>query len=104
MVCDYFSNDPPHDDLSVFSYNATDRSYTHVEVGKDSEPRSDKVTQSGTTWTALSEFPYKGKTMLDRVVFSFASPEKQTTKVEFSPDGGRTWTTVIETTGVKSAP
>ena len=45
MVCDYFSDDPPHDNLSIFSYSPAAKAYTHVGVYKDAKRSWEKVTR-----------------------------------------------------------
>jgi hypothetical protein len=101
MTCDYISTDPPHNDLSVFSYSSVAKSYTHVEITKDAKPSWEKVTQSGNTWITSSEVPYKGKTIALRDAFVFLSSVKQTTTVQVSADMGQSWITLIEVTAVK---
>jgi hypothetical protein len=63
MLCDYSSTDPPHNDLSVFSYSPDAKAYTHVEITIDSKPSWETVTQNGNTWVTPSERSYKGKTI-----------------------------------------
>jgi hypothetical protein len=101
MVCDYISNDPPHNDLSVFSYSSVAKAYTHVEITQDAKPSWAKVTQSGNTWITSSELPSKGKTLVLRDVFVFLSPIKQTTTVQVSADRGQSWITLIKITAAK---
>ena len=101
MVCNYFSANPPHDELSVLSYSPAAMSYTQVEIKKDEQPSWQKVTQSGNTWTMSREVQDSGKTLLLRTVFAFLAPDKQTTTVQVSADKGQSWTKMIETTGVR---
>lgn len=101
MVCDYSSNDPPHNHLSVITYDSAANTYMEVLVRQDSKPSWAKMTQRGDTWTMSSEVPYKGKTLISRNVFVFTSPNKHITRVQISANNGRTWTTMIETTAVK---
>jgi hypothetical protein len=101
IICDYFSNDPPHDDLSVFSYSPTAKAYTHYTVHQESPPTAEKVTQSGNTWTTLREVPHNGRTLLVRTIFAFLTSDKHTTTVQVSADHARTWTTIIQTTNTK---
>jgi hypothetical protein len=103
MICDYVSNDPPHDNLSVFSYSPVAKAYTHVEITKNAKPSWEKVTQNGNTWITSSELPYKGKTIALRDVFVFLSPDKQTTTVQASADMGQRWITLIKILAVKVA-
>lgn len=101
MVCDYSSNDPPHNHLSVITYDAVAKTYALVLVIQDSKASWNRLTQSGNTWTTSSRISYKGKPLMSRDVFVFISPNKHITKVQISADAGRSWTTMIETTAVK---
>lgn len=103
MICDYFSNDPPHNNLAVFSYSPAEKAYMHAVITKDSKPSWEKVALSGNTWITSSERPYKGKTLRFRDVFVFLSPDKQTTTVQASADMGQKWVTLIEVSAVKVA-
>ncbi len=103
MVCDYFSTDPPHDTLSILSYDPAAKTYAHVSVDKDSQPSRETVTQSGDTWIASSEIHDAGKLLVQRTIFVFLSPEKQETTVEISADDGRAWTKMIQVTAVRVA-
>jgi hypothetical protein len=103
MVCDYFSTDPPHDTLSILSYDPATKTYTHVSVDKNSEPSRDTVTRSGDTWTASSEIHDAGKMLVQRTIFVFLSPDKQETTVEISANNGRSWTKMIQVTAVRVA-
>lgn len=103
MVCDYFSDDPPHDNLSIFSYSPAAKAYTHVGVFKDSKPHWEKVTLSGNTWITPTETTYRGKMLGYRTVMVFLSADKQLTMVQASADRGRTWLTLIKITAEKVA-
>jgi hypothetical protein len=104
LTCDYFSQDPPHDDLSVMTYSRTAKAYTLVVVHQDRPPTSEKnVTQNGNTWISSRDVSYQGKTLVIRTIFVFLTPDKQTTTVQVSADKGQTWTTMIAVTSVKAA-
>jgi len=103
VVCDYFSDNPPHDDLSVVSYSPSASAYTLVQIHKDAPPSSEKVTQSGSTWITSRNVLDKGKALVLRTTFVFLTPDKQTTTVQVSADEGQTWTTIIQITAVKAA-
>jgi hypothetical protein len=104
LTCDYFSQDPPHDDLSVMSYSRSAKAYTLVVVHQDRPPTPEKhVTQNGNTWISSRDVPYQGKTLVIRTIFVFLTPDKQTTTVQVSADKGRTWSTMIAVTALKAA-
>lgn len=102
MICDYFSDNPPHDDLSIISYDATSKTYKRVGVHLNRSTQNETFTQSGDTWTTQSSTQDKGKSLLLRTVFVFVTPTKQTTSVQVSADNGSSWTTMIDVTAVKS--
>jgi hypothetical protein len=103
VICDYFSDNPPHDDLSVISYNPSAKAYTLAQIHKDRPPSSEKVTQNGNTWITSRSVPGQGKTLVLRTTFVFLAPDKQTTTVQISADKGQTWTTIIRVTAEKAA-
>jgi hypothetical protein len=103
VICDYFSDNPPHDDLSVISYSPSAKAYTLTQIHKDAPPSSENVTQNGNTWITSRNVPDKGKTLVVRTTFVFLTPDKQTTTVQASGDKGQTWTTIIQVTAVKTA-
>ena len=103
MVCDYFSNDPPHDNLTALSYSPAAKSYTLVEIEKDAQAPRETITQSGNTWITSRAVPGNGKKLILRTVFVFLTPDKQTNTVQVSADKGQTWTKMIETTAVRVA-
>ncbi len=101
VICDYFSDNPAHDDLSVMSYNPSAKAYTLALIHRDSQPSSEKVTQNGNTWISSRTVADDGKTILFRTTFVFLTPEKQTTMVQASADKGRAWSTIIQVTALK---
>jgi hypothetical protein len=102
LTCDYFSDNPPHDDLAVIGYNPTVKAYTIAVVHHDRPPTSEKLIQNGNTWISSRDVPYKGKTLVLRTTFVFLTADKQTTTVQISADKGQTWITMIAVTAVKA--
>jgi hypothetical protein len=102
VVCEYFSNNPPHDDLSVLSYMPATKTYTHVNIHQDRPSSSETMTHDGNTWITSRATSYQGKPLLIRTTFAFLTAEKQTTTVQASSDNGQTWATMIEVTAVKA--
>lgn len=102
MICDYFSDDPPHDDLSIISYSAASKAYERVGIHLNRDPIHETFTQSGEKWTTQSSTQFKGKAILIRTVCDFVTPTKQTTTVAVSADNGQSWTTMIAVTAVKN--
>jgi hypothetical protein len=102
VICDYFSDNPPHDDLSVISYSPSAKAYMLAQIHKDTPPSSEKVIQDGNTWITSRNVSDKGKTLVLRTTFVFLEPDKQTTTVQVSGNKGQTWTTIIQVTAVKA--
>ncbi|MFZ0032416.1 MAG: hypothetical protein WAK84_11155 [Candidatus Cybelea sp.] len=103
VICDYFSDNPPHDDLAVISYSPSAKAYRLVQIHKDRPSSSETLTQRGNTWITSSDVPDKGKALVLRTTFVFVTPDKQMTTVQVSADKGQTWTTTIRVTAVKAA-
>jgi hypothetical protein len=104
VICEYFSDNPPHDDLSVMSYSPSTKGYTVTLIHKDRPNSTEEATQNGNTWITTRNAPDgKGNTLEIRTTFVFLAPQKQTTLVEVSGDGGKTWTKMIAVTAVKAA-
>jgi hypothetical protein len=109
MMCDYRNSNPsagtPVNDLGIFSYSSAKKSYTRVGVFNDDKPVWEPMTVEGNTWTTSMEFPYKGKTIVYRNVYTFSPDDRRTMDtVQISADRGQTWTTVSRFTGVKLGP
>ncbi len=103
VICDYFSDNPPHDDLSVMSYSPSAKAYRLAQIHKDRPSSVEKLTQNGNAWVTLRDVPENGKTLVFRTTFVFLALDKQTTMVQVSADRGRTWITIIQVTAVRAA-
>lgn len=104
MVCGIMSTSNPPDPnaLSVFSYNRTAGTYTHVVSSDDSKPLWETVTVRGDTWLAQAQIPNGGKTILLRDLYTFLSPDRMTERVTLSVDQGRHWIVRWQSTEVKA--
>jgi hypothetical protein len=103
VTCEYFSDNPPHDDLSVMSYSPSAKAYKLVDVHKDRPPSYQNMTRNGDTWITSNDVTDKGKRLVLRATFVFLTPDEQSTMVQVSADRGQTWTTIIAVTAVKAA-
>ncbi|HEX8806546.1 MAG TPA: hypothetical protein VF741_06335, partial [Candidatus Aquilonibacter sp.] len=61
MICDYFSDDPPHEDLSIITYSPRAKAYKRIGVGKNSDPVREAFAINGDTWTTQSTTQDSGK-------------------------------------------
>lgn len=109
MVCEYLSEkvDPnegrPLDHLSIFAYDARTKAYKHLGISKDYKTLEETpISIDGNLW----HYDYQlasasGKRIDLRDSYEFETPEKRITRIEFSLDGGHTWTLMSEAVGTK---
>ncbi|MGH8201154.1 MAG: hypothetical protein ACREVO_12475 [Steroidobacteraceae bacterium] len=109
MVCEFLSEkaDPNEgrisDHLSIFAYNSKAKAYTHLGVSKDYKTLEETpISIHGNLW----HYNYQvagasGKKVDLRDSYEFVTPEKRITRIEFSLDGGRSWTLMTESVGTK---
>lgn len=109
MICDYLNRSPgngvPANDLAVFSYSSAARTYARLGIFKDAKPFAENVTIRGNTWVTSADIPYKGGTLIYRVVDVFSQDEQTAhATTEISADKGKTWTTISRFTVAKVGP
>jgi hypothetical protein len=109
MVCEFLSEkvDPNEgqrsDHLSIFAYDAKGKAYKHLGISKDYKTLEETpISIDRNLW----HYNYQvssasGKKVDLRDSYEFVTPEKRITRVEFSLDGGRTWTLMTESVGTK---
>lgn len=103
VICDYFSDNPPHDDLAVIAYSPSAKAYHLVQIHKDRPSSSETLTNNGNIWVTLRDSSDEGKALVVRTTFVFVTRDKQTTTVQISADKGQTWTTTVRVTAVKAS-
>jgi len=109
MVCEYLSekSDPAEKDrsdhLTIFTYNRADQSYKHLGISKDYKTLEEpKVLIEGNLWRYEYQVSDdKGKQFDLRDSYEFVTPEKRITRIEISADGGKHWTLISESVGIK---
>jgi hypothetical protein len=109
MICDYLNSSPgngvPSNDLAVFSYNASARTYGRLGIFKDRRSFAEHVTINGNTWTTSGNTPYKGSTLIMHTVHAFSQNGKHANAItKVSVDNGKTWTTISRFTAAKVGP
>jgi len=109
MVCEYLSEkaDPKEkehsDHLTVFTYNSVDKSYKHLGISKDYKTLEEpKVAIEGNLWRYQYQVSdAKGNKFDLQDSYEFVTPDKRITRIEISADGGKHWTLMSESVGVK---
>ncbi len=109
MVCEYLGEkvDPNEgkllDHLSIFAYDSKGKTYKHLGISKDYKTLEETpISIDGNLWHYNYQLSSAtGKKIDLRDSYEFVTPEKRITRIEFSLDGGRTWTLMSEAVGTK---
>ena len=108
MVCEYLSEkvDPaegrPSDHLTIFTYDDKGKAYKHLGISKDYKTLEEATTIEGNLWHYTYQLPGdKGEKLDLRDSYEFVTPEKRITRIEISADGGKHWTLLSESVGIK---
>lgn len=109
MVCEFLSEkaDPNEgkisDHLSIFAYDSRRNAYKHLGISKDYKTLEETpISIDGNLWHYNYQVPDgSGKKVDLRDSYEFVTPRKRITRIEFSLDGGRTWTLMTESVGTK---
>lgn len=93
--------------LVVDTFNARDKAFWHYEIFEDGDapekPFASKMQIDGLTRTEEWMENRHGKTIHQRIVYTFASDKKVAVSFEQSEDG-KAWKTTATGTGEKTAP
>lgn len=111
MVCEYLSEkvDPKEsqrsDHLSIFAYDLEGKAYKHLGISKGYKTLEETpISIEGKLWHYNYELTGAGGKKVDlRDSYEFVTPEKRITRIEFSLDGGRTWSLMSESVGTKTS-
>ena len=90
----------PTKSMGILSFDSSKSVYTYYGVENMSPPGGAEGTVDGDTWTWHWDANVDGKAMKGRFTLKMPSPTSQTTKAEYSVDGGP-WTTMMEAKGTK---
>jgi hypothetical protein len=109
MVCDYHNSNPgngvPANDLAVFSFSSSARTYARVGIFKDAKPFEERVTIDGNAWITQADISHKGSMLVYRDVHTFSQDsERADSIIEISADKGRTWTVISRFISAKNDP
>jgi hypothetical protein len=109
MVCEFLGEKPDpnegkiSDHLSIFTYDSGHDAYKHLGISKDYKTLEETpISIDGNLW----HYNYQvagadGKKVDLRDSYEFVTPQKRITRIEFSLDGGHTWTLMTESVGTK---
>ena len=109
MVCEYLSEKADagekerSDHLTIFTYNSANKAYKHLGISKDYKTLEEpNVVIEGNLWHYQYQISDdKGNQLELRDSYEFVSPEKRITRIEISSDGGKHWTLMSESVGIK---
>jgi hypothetical protein len=98
VICDHLFSGPrgKSNDLTVYTYNTTDKSYKFCSVDQSGAPRSTPLTISGDIWTYDSEMEKDGKKILIKTINDFSKSGIVTWNTKYSDDAGERWTLMNE--------
>ncbi len=86
---------------AVLGYDLETKMYTYNAFDSWGEQITAKGTVNGDTWTWTSETMMQGTSMETRLTEKEVSETQYTLKYESSTDGGKTWTSDLESTFTK---
>src|SRR5260370_2854332 len=96
--------DGEHRQLTVYSHNRKDGTYSYVTVSDPgAKPTSGTVAIHGNIWTYSSSFENNGTTVQIRTTNDFTDPKTEVFSVESSRDGGVTSVTFLSSAAHKTA-
>jgi hypothetical protein len=98
MICDHLFSGPcgKSDDITIYTYNATDKSYKFYNVDQSGTPQNTPMTIAGDIWTYDSETEKDGKKILIKTINDFSKPGVVTWNTKYSDDAGAHWTLMID--------
>jgi hypothetical protein len=88
--------------LGIFGYDREKKVYTYDEFNSAGEAIHATGAFDGKVWSWNSDSTVGGQPMKARYVLTETSPTSYTFKLDFSQDGGKSWTPVMEGSGAKA--
>lgn len=89
--------------MAVLGYDPETKMYTYNAFDSWGEQITAKGTVNGDTWTWTSETMMQGTSMETRLTEKEVSKTQYTLKYESSTDGGKTWSSELESTFTRAA-
>jgi hypothetical protein len=99
MICDHVFKGPSgtSNDLTVYTYNLTDKSYKFYGLDRSGAPSTTPLTIAGNIWSYDRDEQEKdGKTIHIKTINDFSKPGMVTWNTKFTADGGAHWTLMNE--------
>jgi hypothetical protein len=98
MICDHLITGPSgkRNDLSIYTYNETDKSYKFCGFDRTGVPRATPLSIEGPVWSYDSDEEEKGKKIHIKTINDFSKPGIVTWNTKFTDDGGAHWTLMNE--------
>jgi hypothetical protein len=98
MICDHLFSGPrgKSDDITIYTYNAADKSYKFYNVDQSGTPRNTPMAIEGDVWTYSSEMEKVGKKILIKTINDFSKPGVVAWNTKYSDDAGAHWTLMNE--------
>jgi Protein of unknown function (DUF1579) len=89
------------EEMAFLGYDQKHKVYTYDAFASSGEHEHSTGTVSGKTWTWTADSEMGGKMIKGRYIIEEVSPTSYTYHLDTSPDGGKTWTTMMEGKGTK---
>lgn len=98
MICDHLVSGPSgkHNDLSIYTYDPTDKSYKFCGYDRSGVPRTTPLTIEGNVWRYDTDEEGNSKKIHVRTINDFSKPGVVTWNTKFTVDGGAHWTLMNE--------
>jgi hypothetical protein len=98
IICDHLFSGPrgKSDDITIYTYNAADKSYKFYDVDQSGTPRNTPMSIEGDIWTYSSEMEKDGKKIQIKTINDFSKPGVVTWNTKYSDDAGAHWTLMNE--------
>jgi hypothetical protein len=103
LVCDIEGTGPwgPMKSHSILTWDRAKKTYQYFAVNNMPDAETATGIYDGKTWTWSGTVDMEGKTLHSRYVMTETSPTTDAMRWEISTDGGRSWTTAMESTATK---
>jgi hypothetical protein len=104
MICDHLFTGPSgtRNDLSIYTYNESEKSYKFCGFDRSGTPRATPLTIDGSIWSYDTDEEQKGKKIHIKTINDFSKPGIVTWNTKFTDDGGAHWTLMNEGTDTRT--
>ncbi len=104
MICDHLITGPSgtRNDLSIYTYNESEKSYKFCTFDRSGTPRATPLTIDGSIWSYDTDEEQKGKKIHIKTINDFSKPGLVTWNTKFTDDAGAHWTLMNEGTDTRT--